>query len=96
VTSPPCSRLTTVGKRDPANDELGRIASVLKTASFSGDMQHPRNCSEGCALELFVARYHSIFVKPCCKREGALALLLLGRSFDGGESELVGFDWDRK
>jgi|RhiMethySRZTD1v2_1073278.scaffolds.fasta_scaffold06138_4 hypothetical protein len=55
----------------------------------------PVTAVEGCALELFVARHHSIFVKPCCKREGALALLL-GRSFGGGESELVGFDWDRK
>jgi len=50
ATYPSCSSISTMHRTLVAMDALGRIASVFRIATFSGDMQTPVNCNEGLSV----------------------------------------------
>jgi hypothetical protein len=55
-------------------DWLGRIASDVSTAKFSGDMQDPRELQRrGEPLDPGRATGYSRFVSACCRRERGMA-----------------------
>ena len=60
-----------------AMDGLGRMASVFRIATLSGDMQNPRELQRRAErVDRGDWAGHSKFVKSCCSRERAWALPL--------------------